>query len=161
MTLKPYSVHEKQINGHSYQIMSFKAREGLHLLARIAYYASNILKIIPIDLKNFSIRGLLDTGLDNKLIDNIVDALQASFIDDEKIVELIINLVRNCSRDGMELRDENVFDNVFAENFEELFVLIKEVIVINFLSQGFMRESLKKQITTQAEKDKKPLPKNG
>ena len=159
--LKPYSVYERKICEHEYKIMVFKAREGLHLLAKIAYYVSNALKIIPLDLKNFSLDALLKIGLDETLIDKIVDALQTSLADDEKIVDLIITLVKKCERDGDALSDQTIFDMAFAENFSELFLLLKEVIVINFLSQSFMKESLKKQIAIQVEKAKKTEPKNG
>jgi hypothetical protein len=161
MSLKPYSVYKRTIKGHDYTIMVFAAREGLYLLSQLAFYLSNVLRVLPgVDFKTFSFKSLVDGEIDEALIDNVVDALQSAFADSDKVIDLILKLIRKCVRDQDELSDEIVFDSVFAENYDELFLLLKEVITINFLSRNSMKESLKKQLATQMEKPTK-APKNG
>ena len=124
MSLKPYSVYKRTIKGHDYTIMVFGAREGLYLLSKLAFYLSNVLRVLPgIDIKTFDFKNLIDGEIDEALIDNIVDALQSAFTDGDKVIDLILKLVRKCIREKEDLSDEVVFDSVFAENYDELFLL--------------------------------------
>ena len=142
----PYKIHEKIINGHEYKIMAFPARYGLNILAKLSKYGSNVLRfILPAVKEKLSFKAILDTQVDSSLIDNFIYSLQES-LGDGKLIDVLFDMVKYTSREGEELNNEDYFNLVFAENYEELFMLLKEVIVINFLSQNFMKKTFVKMV---------------
>lgn len=160
MATNPYKYHEKIINGVTYTIMPFPARYGLNILAQLSKYASNVLRfIIPSLGSSSSIKSVMNTPLTDDVIDQFITALQQS-LTDEKLIDLLFAMVKYVNREGKELANEDYFNLVFAENYEEFFLLIKEVIVINFLSQSFIKGMFLKMLEQQNQQ-KKPLTKNG
>lgn len=157
----PYKTHQKTIYGHKYDIKPFPSRYGLTIMARLTKYASNVLRVVlPTVTGSTSIKSILNTNLNSDLVDQLLAAIQDS-LGDPALIDLIVEMVKYVSRDDKSLEDEDYFNLVFAENYEELFVLLKEVIVINFLSQSFMQKMFARMIEQKAKAPNQHQAKNG
>jgi hypothetical protein len=157
----PYSTHEKTIYGHKYLIKPFPSRYGLNIMARLTKYASNVFSVIlPVVAGSTSAKAILNIKLTGDLIDQLLTSIQAS-LTDPALIDLIVEMVKYVSRDGESLENEDYFNLVFAENYEELFVLLKEVIVINFLSQSFIKKMFTNMIEQKAKAPTQAQAKNG
>ncbi len=151
MSLKTFTC---RINEHNYSFTAFKGTDGLNLLAEFLGYASVVLKLFSQQLSNdFSLKSVLDSSLQENAIDKIIDELKGILLvetEREKFIRFIKCLVKNCSCDmKYDLSQDGAFDLVFSANYDELFLLVKEVVVKNFFSQNFIGKMLANKLKNQ------------
>jgi hypothetical protein len=146
-----YKIFTKQINDNLYTIQAFTGTTGLSLMFELGGYLSNGLKLLD---------GVSSSSLDSTpsqffaqilfsgALDKVIDSMQSLLIKKETRDDLVVflkRLVANTSvqtSDGKNysLNNDIHFDMIFSTNYEDLFVLIKEVIVTNFFSQPFIQK---------------------
>jgi hypothetical protein len=146
-----FKTFEKEIGENKYTIVAFTGSKGLDLMFEFIGYASTFLKLFSSDLSSsFSLKSVLEATLQEDAIDKVIDAMQEMLLvkdSRDKLIHFIRQLVSDTTRNGKEdLSKKELFDMIFAANYEELFALTKEVIVVNFFSQNFIQKMMTKKI---------------
>jgi len=146
-----FKTFEKEIGDNKYTIVAFTGSNGLDLMFEFVGYASTALKLFSSDLtSSFSLKSILETSLQEGAIDKVIDSMQEMLLvkdSRDKLIHFIRRLVADTTRNGKEdLGKKELFDMIFSANYEELFVLVKEVIVVNFFSQSFIKKMIAKNL---------------
>ena len=103
------------IDGTEYRIQPFPAFKGLVILKKLT-------KIIG---PSFSV--FLDGGESSGGTEKAVELLVDNF-DDDKVENLVKELISSVTKNGQSIN----FDIEFMGAYDKLFVLIKEVVMVNF-----------------------------
>jgi hypothetical protein len=152
-----FKTFEKEIGDNKYTIVAFTGSNGLDLMFEFIGYASTVIKILP----SFSLKEILNLKLDECLIDKAVDAMQEMLLvkdSRDKLIHFIRRLVADTTRNGKEdLGKKELFDMIFSANYEELFALVKEVIVVNFFSQSFIQKMISKNLQQEQPSNKSKI----
>jgi hypothetical protein len=153
MNIKPYEVKQVNINERTFSIIAFSASDGLMIVRDIGIACSKLGKGVSSLLSEIAkngIKELAETPL-RPILEEFLNNLE-TFLANPSLIPLIKQIVSRCQIDGKQLKDD-VFDMAFSRSYEDLFVLIKEVISFNFFSQSFTKkltiESLKKTSENQ------------
>lgn len=120
---------EKKIGENSYMITQLPARRALKLQAKLfKMIGPAIGAMISVDEKNSdSLKEMTPKAL-QMLADNI---------DDKTFDSLVLEILQGVRKNGSEITDKTI-DLQFAGSLNELFMLIKEVVEVNF--GDFFRE---------------------
>ena len=115
------SQHIERINNKAYVINSFKGREGWSYLPRLTKYVFPFIGFMFNENKD-------DSEIISQLIGLLSDENQ------KEVEQLLVDLVSNVEVDNMKID----FDKEFAENYDAFFLLVIQVIKLNYL-ESFQR----------------------
>jgi hypothetical protein len=130
---------EKEIDGHSYLVHQFPARQGLAI------------KISLIKLVGPAIASLVDNkeGISSETMQRAVSELTSKL--DSSTVPLLFSLLQFTRRDGKEITEQS-FDQDFAGEYESLYKVVWFVIETNaFFGKGGIGNALRKFQPTPAQ----------
>lgn len=108
----------------------FPARKGLAIAQRLGELVTPLLSIV--DSKNIKSKSISLMDIDVNM-STLADALSKS-IGDPDLLHLIMDLMSFTRVDGQEVNIPEVFDIVFAGNYELLFKVLKFILEVNFKS---------------------------
>jgi len=125
------------IDGKTYNITRYGAREGIGVKIKLGQYLSPISKIF----KNFDPKkeSILDNDFD---LDEVIEAFVMKL--DDNTIDFILRMLRPVRVDGAEMT-EDVFDQTFAGDYLPLYKLIVKIIEFNcFFGKGSITKMFKK-----------------
>lgn len=123
------------IDGIDYSVNCtlFLGRSGLALavkLVKLILPMMSKLKIKPSDVADKKL-AVKDFSFSPELLSDILNEL-ARMLDDNKVMDLIIELTKNVEVNGMSCGRQESFDIIFQGNLTLLFEVVRLVIVENF-----------------------------
>lgn len=118
-------VKEYQVNGNTYSVTPFNGREALKIKAILARMLGPFLGNA---LGGDPSKGIMDQSIDiSKAVNALVDRL-----DENDVERLVMRLLAQTRRNGKEVGNSAVFDEVYAANLSELYQALWRVLEANY-----------------------------
>lgn len=116
---------EKEINGNSYSVVQFPARQALKIKTRL-------FKLLGPSLT--TLVNSLDKGLDSNLDENVLSkavSLLVNKLDSDEVISLILELLSETYLNKTRI-NVSKFDQHYAGNFNELYQALFFVLEVNY-----------------------------
>ena len=139
----PYSTIEKNINGHHYSVSTYPATEALKIKYKLLSFIQPILSdLLVANFGDVDIKDLSKEDLMLLVVTALRQLLTQLGADDDKKINSLLDLIHRIFSttkcDGQDLSNKVIFDNIFANNFVEMYDAIYLILTINF--KGFFLE---------------------
>ena len=109
------------------EITNFLGSTGVKIFAKLTKMVLPVFGAIKI---RSSLKEMIDQDLDlEKITQHLI-----SNLDDDKIYDLIVELMQSTFIDGQDLSDNAVFDSVFAGEYGLLLQILRHVLEVNYSS---------------------------
>tara|TARA_Y100000310_G_C20703455_1_gene832276 strand:+ start:7913 stop:8344 length:432 start_codon:yes stop_codon:yes gene_type:complete len=117
-----YKVETKTIDGKAVEVTAFPARMGLKLQVKLV---KTIFPLIGLS-QDMNIKD------SSQVINNLATSL--SSLEDEKVEDLVLELLSNTVLDNKTIGEPHNFDVVFSSDYGLLFDVLKFVLEVNYSS---------------------------
>lgn len=125
---KEKSIQDDKGKSHKYQVTQFAAMRGLRMATRLVQLVGPGVGEAMDLARSGGLAKLMDADIDlSAVVKELVGQL-----DEDKVLNLVTDLLSSTHRDGQDMSQETVFNDAYAANYGELFRALVFVLEVNY-----------------------------